>query len=58
MKNIHVWRTQRQGGSPDMAESCELVTYCQACGVEQTDDNRDDPCPDADIPADKDPLVL
>lgn len=33
----HNFVTKRQGGPPDMAESLEMVTYCEKCGYEPTD---------------------
>lgn len=31
----HRWVTKRQGGSPDVAESYERVTFCEVCGMEK-----------------------
>lgn len=39
----HKWITQRQGGSPDMAESYEMVTYCENCGGEYPGDPNEFP---------------
>ena len=29
---------ERMGGPPDMAESCEVVEYCDDCGAERVED--------------------
>lgn len=31
----HQWRTRRMGGDPTSADSNELVTVCEKCGLEQ-----------------------
>ena len=30
----HIWKRQRVGGPPDMAESLEVVEFCTVCGME------------------------
>ena len=42
----HAWKTQRRGGDPAEEGSYERVTYCQACGIELDEDNRDAECED------------
>jgi hypothetical protein len=34
----HHWKRQRLGGSPDMAESYEVVEFCVRCGDERQDE--------------------
>jgi hypothetical protein len=34
----HVWIRKRQGGPPDMAESLEVVEFCEKCGIEKEDE--------------------
>jgi hypothetical protein len=33
----HRWKTQRLGGPPDVADSYEMVTFCELCGEEPRD---------------------
>ena len=49
----HIWKTRRCGGHPADVDSYELVTYCEACGVEQDDDNSGADCADDDVPTDE-----
>jgi hypothetical protein len=41
----HVWKGQRAGGDPADAGSYEWVSYCENCGVEQSDETENLPCP-------------
>jgi hypothetical protein len=40
----HEWKAQQQGGDPTEIESYEWICYCDNCGVERDDDNKDAEC--------------
>jgi hypothetical protein len=41
----HEWKGQQSGGNPAEIESYEWICYCDNCGVEMDDDNKDEDCP-------------
>lgn len=51
----HKWKTQRAGGPPDVADSYEMVTYCDKCGTELDDDNKDSVC---EVDVEDEPAIL
>lgn len=40
----HKWVSRRMGGNPSDAESYEYVCFCDVCGDELTEENRNGPC--------------
>lgn len=48
--SAHRWETRRAGGDPADAASYERVTSCADCGIELTDNNRNEACDAAKPP--------
>lgn len=48
----HRWKSQQLGGSPDEPTSYEWVTYCDMCGDELNEDNRNGECVDPQMTPD------
>jgi len=40
----HKWKGQQLGGSPVEETSTEWICYCDNCGTERNDDNKDEVC--------------